>query len=163
VRLRLPAPIVVAPRPSVAAAILHPVPEELFSLGSPRLLNGGGDTVRAVRPYAAGDPARLVHWPTSARRGEIVVREHEPPPALGIALVVDLRGPEPEVAASHAMGIGTATLAAGGVVWGGTCEDGTSVGEMVADARDLGRRLARAMPGFPALAPEGWPVEVVQA
>ena len=81
VRVRLPAPIVVAPRPSVAAAVLHAVPDEMFSVGisaaqlsseifsvgSPLVMNGGGDTVRAVRPYAPGDPARLVHWPTSAR------------------------------------------------------------------------------------------------
>ncbi|MDQ1381619.1 MAG: hypothetical protein QOJ71_2338, partial [Actinomycetota bacterium] len=66
VRVRLPAPIVVAPRPSVAAAVLYPVPDEMFSVGSPLVMNGGGDTVRAVRPYAPGDPARLVHWPTSA-------------------------------------------------------------------------------------------------
>ena len=95
VRVPLGAPIVVAPRPRAAAAVMHPVPDERYSGGSPLLVRGGGDTVRSVRPYAPGDPARLVHWPTSARRGEIVVREHEPPPALGVAIVVDLRGPTP--------------------------------------------------------------------
>ena len=89
------------------------------------------------------------------------MREHEPPPALGVALVVDLRGTIPEVAASLAAGIGTATLAAGGVVWCGTCEDGEPVGDLVVDARDLGRRLARAAPGAPAEAPDQWPAEVV--
>src|SRR5207237_182514 len=65
------------------------------------------------------DAARLVHWPTSARRGSLVVREHEPPPAVGIALVVDLSGtPEDaEATASRAAGIGRSTLAAGGAVW----------------------------------------------
>ena len=82
----------------------------------------GGESVRTVRPYVPGDPARLVHWPTSARRGELVVKEQEPPPAQGIALIVDLRGIDPEGAASEAAGIGQATLAAGGVVWLGTCE-----------------------------------------
>ena len=163
VRVALPAPIVVAPRPSLAPAILAPVPDERLSTASPRLTRGGGDTVRAVRPYAAGDPARLVHWPTSARRGEIVVREYEPPPALGVAIVVDLRGPTPEAAASRAAGIGGATLAAGGVVWCGTCETGEPVGEFVDNTRDLGRRLARAGAGQPAGAPDGWPVEVVHA
>jgi uncharacterized protein (DUF58 family) len=161
IRVALPAPIHVAPRPSVAPAVLQPIPDERDSSGSPLLVHGGGDTVRAVRPYSPGDPARLVHWPSSARRGEIVVREHEPPPALGIALVVDLRGTIPEVAASLAAGIGTATLAAGGVVWCGTCENGEPVGELVVDARDLGRRLARATPGAPADAPDQWPAEVV--
>jgi uncharacterized protein (DUF58 family) len=163
VRVRLPAPILVAPRPSVASAMLQPIPDERFSSASPLLVRGGGDTVRAVRSYAPGDPARLVHWPTSARRGEIVVREYEPPPALGIALVVDLRGTIPEVAASLAAGIGTATLAAGGVVWCGTFEDGKPLGEIGTDARALGRRLARAAPGPPPAPPDHWPTEAVHA
>jgi uncharacterized protein (DUF58 family) len=163
IRVKLPAPILVAPRPGVAQAVLQSIPDERVSGGSPLLTRGTGDTVRAVRPYAPGDPARLVHWPTSARRGEIVVREHEPPPALGIALVVDLRGPTPEAAASRAAGIGVATLAAGGVVWCGTFEDGEPVGGLVGDARALGRRLARAGAGVPPDPPEHWPVEVVHA
>jgi uncharacterized protein (DUF58 family) len=162
-RVALPAPILVAPRPSIAPAVLHPIPDERVSGGSPLLVYGAGDTVRAVRPYAPGDAARLVHWPTSARRGEIVVREHEPPPAVGIALVVDLRGPSPEAAASRAAGIGAATLAAGGVVWCGTFENGAPFGETVADGRDLGRRLARAGAGPPPEPPEQWPAERVQA
>ncbi len=163
VRVALPAPIVVAPRPSAAPAVLKPIPDAQISNGSLLLVHGGGDTVRAVRPYSPGDAARLVHWPTSARRGEIVVREHEPPPAIGIALVVDLRGDAPEKAASLAAGIGTATLAAGGVVWCGTFEAGEPVGELVADARALGRRLARSVAGPPPAAPEHWPVEIVHA
>jgi uncharacterized protein (DUF58 family) len=162
-RVTLPAPIVVAPRPSISPAILHPIPDERVSGGSPIVGHGAGDTVRAVRPYAPGDAARLVHWPTSARRGEIVVREHEPPPAVGIAIVVDLRGSAPEAAASRAAGIGSATLAAGGVVWCGTFDDGVPVGGMVADGRDLGRRLAHAAAGAPAEPPEHWPVETVHA
>jgi uncharacterized protein (DUF58 family) len=162
-RVDLGAPISVAPRPTAASAVLHPVPDERVAGGTAQFMRGGGDTVRAVRPYAPGDPARLVHWPTSARRGEIVVREHEPPPAHGVALVVDLRGTRPEAAASLAAGIGVATLAAGGVVWCGTSEGGLPVGETVANARELGRRLARSGPGAPALPPDGWPVEVVSA
>ena len=84
VRVALPAPIVVAPRPERRARGAAARPRRAVS---PRVRRcscaARGDTVRAVRPYAPGDPARLVHWPTSARRGEIVVREHEPPPALG--------------------------------------------------------------------------------
>jgi uncharacterized protein (DUF58 family) len=162
-RVDLGAPITVAPRPAVAPAVLRPLPDERVATGAARFMRSGGDTVRAVRPYAPGDPARLVHWPTSARRGEIAVREYEPPPAHGVAIVVDLRGPRPEAAASLAAGIGAATLAAGGVVWCGTCEGGTQVGDTLANARELGRRLARSGPGAPALPPDGWPVEAVQA
>jgi uncharacterized protein (DUF58 family) len=126
---------------------------------------GGGDTVRAVRPYVPGDAARLVHWPTSARRGTLVVRENEPPPTVGVALVVDLNGRSEDVeeAASRAMGIGRATLAAGGAVWCCTSEADGPVSSRVADVRDLGRRLARAAAGEPPPPPPGWPVEVVRA
>jgi uncharacterized protein (DUF58 family) len=163
VRVDLPAPIAVAPRPAIAPPVLHPVPEERVPVGTTAFTRGGGDTVRAVRPYAPGDPARLVHWPTSARRGEIVVREHEPPPGLGVAIVVDLRGEKPETAASRAAGIGAATLASGGVVWLGTAETGGPRGDVVEDARELGRRLASARPGPPPEPPAGWTCEHVTA
>jgi uncharacterized protein (DUF58 family) len=163
IRAHLPVPATVAPRPVMAPALLRPVPDEMLATAAPIFTAGGGDTVRAVRPYVPGDPARLVHWPTSARRGELVVREQEPPPALGVALVLDLRGLDPEEAASYAMGVGQSTLAAGGVVWCGTCEVDGPVGELVADTRALGRRLARAVEGEPAQPPDHWPVETVSA
>ncbi len=155
-RASLPVPTTVAPRAAAASPMLHAVPDETTPTTPASFVHGAGDTVRAVRPYIAGDPARLVHWPSSARRGELVVREHEPPPALGVALVVDLRAGDPEGIASRAMGIGRSTLAAGGVVWCGTYEHDGPVGGVVDDARVLGRRLARALPGPPAEPPAGW-------
>jgi uncharacterized protein (DUF58 family) len=162
-RLQLPHSTTVAPSATPARAQLRPVPEELATTTATALTRTGGDTVRSVRPYVPGDAARLVHWPTSARRGTLVVREHEPPPGSGIALVVDLRGPAPETAASLAMGIGTATLAAGGMVWCCTYEADGPVSEPVSDARALGRRLARAVAGAPPVPPDGWTAEAVQA
>ena len=162
-RVELGFPISVAPHGHTAVPVLQPVPDQLITTTASVFATGAGDTVRAVRPYVPGDPARLVHWPTSARRGELVVREHEPPPALGVALVVDLRGPEVEEAARRAMGIGLATLAAGGVVCCCTHEDGGAITALVPDTRALGRRLAAATPGPPGDAPPGWPHEVVRA
>jgi uncharacterized protein (DUF58 family) len=172
VRARLPFELVVAPRPAAQPASTAPVTHSLrerpidapVAFASPRS-PGGGDTVRAVRPYVPGDAARLVHWPTSARLGTLVVREHEPPPAVGIALVVDLNGDPDDVeeAASRAAGIGAATLAAGGAVWCCTSEPAGPVSARALDRRDLGRRLARAGAGQPGAPPEGWPVEVVRA
>ena len=162
-RVELAFPISVAPHAHAAAPVLQPVPDQLITTTASVFATGAGDTVRAVRPYVPGDAARLVHWPTSARRGELVVREHEPPPALGVALVVDLRGRAPETAASRAMGIGIATLAAGGIVCCCTHEDGGALSELVPDVRALGRRLARATAGPPGDPPAGWPHEVVRA
>jgi uncharacterized protein (DUF58 family) len=163
--------LVVAPSPITSDAWPDPVarrvrerPNEGPIAVSTVAARGGGDTVRAVRPYMSGDAARLVHWPTSARLGTLVVREHEPPPATGIALVVDLNGLPDDVerAASRAAGIGRATLAAGGTVWVCTSEPAGPVSARVTDARDLGRRLARAGAGEPGTPPPGWPVEVVR-
>ena len=110
-------------------------------------------------------PARLVHWPTSARRGTLVVREHEPPAvARGRARRRPRGTPDDaERAASRAAGIGRATLAAGGArlvlhVRGGAvrCRRASST------HRDLGRRLARARRRRGRRRrPPGWPVEVV--
>jgi uncharacterized protein (DUF58 family) len=119
----------------------------------------GGDSVRAVRPYAPGDAARLVHWPTSARLGSLAVRELEPPAVIGVAIVVDGRGTElePEMAASRAAGLGHAALRAGAHVLLLTCEQTGPVVAPVSSPLELGRRLARMVPGAPPDPPMGWP------
>ena len=38
-------------------------------------LTGRGDELRGTRPYVAGDDLRSVHWKSTARLGELVVRE----------------------------------------------------------------------------------------
>jgi uncharacterized protein (DUF58 family) len=45
-----------------------------------------------VREYLEGEPLRAVHWPTSARRGELMVRELEDAPRENIAVVLDVDG-----------------------------------------------------------------------
>jgi uncharacterized protein (DUF58 family) len=164
-RVPLPEPIAVAPRPRPAAAHLRPIPDDAALAHRAAAVAGGSDVVRAVRPYVAGDPARLVHWPTSARLGDLVVREHDPPGANGVALVVDLSGPEEwaDEAAAHAAGLARSTLAGGGAVVLSTRERGGPVCGPVDSVRELGRRLARAVSGPPAPAPPGWPVQTVRA
>jgi uncharacterized protein (DUF58 family) len=43
-----------------------------------------------VREYQEGEPLRAVHWATSARRGELMVRELEDAPRDSIAVVLDV-------------------------------------------------------------------------
>lgn len=119
-----------------------------------------GDLVRSVRPYVPGDPANLVHWPSTARTGALVVRELERPSPVGQAVLVDLRnlGVETERAAAYALGACRAVLAAGGELWLSTWEAEGPVSERVRTPLDAGRRLARAVPGPPPPVPEGWPV-----
>jgi uncharacterized protein (DUF58 family) len=156
---RLPAPVSVGPRPLSMRYEPQTLPVGMAAALAARPAAPGGDAVRAVRPYAAGDAARLVHWPTSARTGELAVRELEPPAITGIAIVVDLRGreEEAEAAASRAAGLGRAALRAGAHVLLLTCEVSGPVVAPVSGPLELGRRLARATSGEPPNAPVGWP------
>jgi uncharacterized protein (DUF58 family) len=58
---------------------------------------GQGTDLYGVREYRSGDSLRRIHWKTSARRGELVVREYEPPGLKVLALLLD---PEPATAAA---------------------------------------------------------------
>jgi uncharacterized protein (DUF58 family) len=153
-------PIWVGPRPTAERPALRAVPGRETATPPVLAMTTPGDAVRTVRPYVPGDPARLVHWPTSARRGELVVREQEPAAVAGVAIVVDLRGDpgRAEAAASRAAGIADATLAAGGQVVLATTEADGPVVAPVVDRRAVSRRLAAAVAGPPPAAPEGWSV-----
>lgn len=53
---------------------------------------------RSLRPYRWGDPMRMVHWRTSARSGELRVRELENPQASqALILAIDSGKPWPEL------------------------------------------------------------------
>ena len=157
--VQLPHAVEVAPRSLAVTWLPSPAPIE-GSVHPGPVAAPSGDLVRSVRPYRTGDPAHLVHWPSTARLGSLVVREMEPPVPVGQAIVVDLRdlGDDTERAAAYALGAACPVLAEGGELVMATCEaDGPVVGE-VRTVVDAGRRLARAVPGPPAAPPVGWPV-----
>ncbi len=60
--------------------------------------SGHGTDLYGVREYRSGDPLRRIHWRTSARRGELVVREFEPPGQRILALLLDRDPASPESA-----------------------------------------------------------------
>ena len=162
--VRLPAPVAVGPRPLPMAYEPSTLPVGMAAALAARPAAPAGDSVRAVRPYAPGDAARLVHWPTSARTGELAVRELEPPAITGVAIVVDLRGPEEEAerAAGRAAGLGRAALRAGAQVLLLSHEATGPVAAPVSGPLELGRRLARATPGPPGTPPSpGWPTVTI--
>jgi uncharacterized protein (DUF58 family) len=102
---------------------------------------------RGVRPYEAGDPRHLVHWPATAHRGELMVREAERPEAAvpEVWVVLPDDGPEGDVVAQRALGTVLALLARTQPVMLATIErDGSRV-EPVYGPTDAGRRLARAV------------------
>jgi uncharacterized protein (DUF58 family) len=45
-----------------------------------------------VRDYRPGDAQRMIHWPTTARRGSLQVRVLEPATSLHVSLLLDVRG-----------------------------------------------------------------------
>ena len=66
------------------------------STASPRA--GFGNELFGVREYRAGDSLRRIHWRSSARHGELVVREYEPPGLQTLSILVDPAPPSLPVA-----------------------------------------------------------------
>lgn len=50
---------------------------------------GSGTEIFGVRQYQPGDPLRRIHWRSTARRGELVVREFEPPGVQNVGIFLD--------------------------------------------------------------------------
>jgi len=61
--------------------------------GTPRSRRAGrtGDEFHALRPYEVGDDLRRVHWASTARSGELMVRHDETPWQGRTTVLVDLR------------------------------------------------------------------------
>jgi uncharacterized protein (DUF58 family) len=83
-----------------AAVVAHPRLVELGSLWSDagrlgadgRLLllrRHAGFDFHSVREYEQGESLRRVHWPTTARRGQLMVKELEESPRDAVAVVLD--------------------------------------------------------------------------
>jgi uncharacterized protein (DUF58 family) len=51
----------------------------------------GDDDFASLRPYVVGDDLRRVHWPTTARTGQLTVRLDDPPWQGQLTVVVDAR------------------------------------------------------------------------
>ena len=137
----------VAPRRGLTTVTLPPA----GALGDDAVTSAGtcGDQVRGVRDYTPGDPMRHVHWPATARRGTVVVKDFEQPERPRLELLVDLRGSDADAerTAEEAMGLVCDALAHGITVTLCTAEAGGPRRAVVTNPRDAGRRLARAVAG----------------
>jgi uncharacterized protein (DUF58 family) len=149
VLVTLPAPVWVAPAPddTVARPAVHQV------LDPERPGARADDLPRGVREYVPGDPRRQVHWPATARLGQLMVRDLAAATSAEVEFVVDLgraAGPAAEYYASAAMAVGLDLMRHGYRVTLATRE-GVEVRGPVVDETALGRRLAAAEPGDPVL------------
>lgn len=143
----LPHPLHVGPRPLAPA---RPFPELFGAWGQGAARPAvAGDVVRGVRSYVPGDPLRRVHWPATARRGELVVKEVEDPGAPRLVVALDLGGGgDPgERAAARAAWYAYEALRRGYDVVLATVEPGGPVTAAVGPAHEVNRRLARATRG----------------
>ena len=59
---------------------------------------GSGTELFGVREYRSGDPLRRIHWRSTARRGELIVREYEPPGIQSLGIFCDPVPPTREAA-----------------------------------------------------------------
>jgi uncharacterized protein (DUF58 family) len=83
--------------PRFASLAARPQAREMeASVAAPRA--GSGTELFGVREYRPGDSLRRIHWRSSARRGELVVREYEPPGVQTLGIFCDPNPPTAEVA-----------------------------------------------------------------
>jgi uncharacterized protein (DUF58 family) len=159
--ITLATPIDVGPMPDEPARL--PIAPAGGAGGDPRSA-AGLDVVRGVREYVPGDPARLVHWPSSARHGSLMVKQLDDPASRRLAIVVDLRGAfdAAEAAASRAAGLANRALQEGLAVVVATAETGGQRVAAVKTRLDVSRRLARAIAAPPPQGPFPSGTEVVR-
>jgi uncharacterized protein (DUF58 family) len=77
--------------------IIAPLPtgngqDPLAGADHPHALAGSGEDFYALRPYVRGDDLRRVHWPSTARTDELMIRQDEMPWQGRATVVVDTRG-----------------------------------------------------------------------
>jgi uncharacterized protein (DUF58 family) len=75
---------------------IRPVPfttgnDPLAGALHPQALGRSGDDFYALRPYVVGDDLRRIHWPSTARHDELLVRQQEQPWQGRITVLLDVR------------------------------------------------------------------------
>lgn len=165
--LDLPGEAVVRPRAD--RRVRDPRPAGRRSLATDRALAGaagGRGDFRTLRPYRPGDDPRDVHWRTTARAGEPVVREFERDRSRALWLCLELRAPEGDTAEEA---VETAAALAAGAMWRGepfglaTGDARVAPGTGAAQLDRVLDALARARfrPDAPRVAPPASPAECV--
>ena len=76
--------------------VVPPLPHTLGSdpnagVDHPTALGRGGEDFYALRPYEQGDDLRRVHWPSTAKTGDLMIRQDEMPWQGRATIVLDAR------------------------------------------------------------------------
>lgn len=88
--------------------------DPLAGARQPNSMGRTGEDFYALRPYVIGDDLRRIHWPSTARHDELLVRQNEQPWQGRTTVLLDVRksahaGDSLEVAVSAAASVVTAT------------------------------------------------------
>ena len=65
--------------------------DPLAGADHPNALTGGGEDFYALRPYVRGDDLRKVHWPSTARTDDLMIRQDEMPWQSRSTILIDNR------------------------------------------------------------------------
>ena len=84
--------VIVYPRVVSLRRLGLPLHHPSLDAVSPRSPATDPTRTAGLRDYRPEDPLRLIHWPTTARRGSLQVRVLEPATSLRVSLVLDVRG-----------------------------------------------------------------------
>ena len=83
--------LIVYPKPIAIHNFSFSVDESSMLQGDYRSeRKGGHDEFMAVREYRPGDSPRYIHWPISAKHGELMVREYHESLSPSLVIVLDL-------------------------------------------------------------------------
>ena len=147
VRLSLPVELVVAPRTGQPFDVAR-APDSGRGDGAVLARADVGE-LHAVRDYRPGDRRRSVHWPATAHRGSLAVKEMDGPMAEPVVVTAWLPADaeEAEHVAERVVGTLVMLLTRGTPVLLATMETSGPRTEEVGDRRQAGRGLARAVPG----------------
>src|SRR5215471_7556586 len=84
--------VLVYPRVVPLRRLALPLHHPSLDVVSPRSHVTDPTRTATIREYQPDDPQRLIHWPTTARRGSLQVRVLEPATSLHVSLLLDVRG-----------------------------------------------------------------------
>ena len=86
------AELTVYPRVDDIVAVPHTSGDDPYAgADHPSALGRSGEDFYALRPYVVGDDLRRVHWPSTARRDELTVRQDELPWQGRVSVLLDVR------------------------------------------------------------------------
>jgi uncharacterized protein (DUF58 family) len=147
VRVALARPLWVAPTPRSPDPALVVGAASGSAIEQHRPRPGRVGEPRGVRPYEPGDLRHMVHWPATAHRGELMVREAEHPGAAvpQVRVLLPDNGPAGDAVAGRALGTVLMLLQRSSPVMVTTFERDGPHTEPVYGPTDARRRLARAV------------------